>query len=132
MSQTGSWRFLCFRKNSRYSRRVASGGHCPSDFCFCPLIYFLPPPHGIFLGGKSCCFYPKKQFEFVISATKSLRISAKTLFFFLFLEITCFSPEKTFEFVISARKSLRIPAKTLFFFFFWRSPVFGRRKRLNL
>ena len=57
-------------------------------------VSFLPPPppdlflapHAIFLGGKSCCFWPEKP----ISARKSLRISAKTFFFF-FVEITWFS-----------------------------------------
>ena len=88
-------------------------------FVFALPIYFLPP-NGIFLGGKICCFWPEKTFKFVISARKSLWISAKT--FFLFLEITCFRPEKTFKSVISARKSLRISAKT--FFFYWRSPDF--------
>ena len=53
----------------------------PPDFCFCPSDLFLAP-HGIFLGGKSCCFWPEKQFEFGISARKSLRISGKTFFFF--------------------------------------------------
>ena len=55
------------------------------------------------------------------------------LFFFFFLEITWFWAEKTFEFWISAEKSLWILAKTFFFFFFffWRSPNFGRKKRLN-
>ena len=104
-------------------RRVASGGAggaMPLRFSFLPPlspIYFLPP-HGIFWGGISCCFWPEKTFKFVISARKSLRISAKTFSFFFF-EITWFWPEKTFKFVISARKSLRILAKTFSFSFFF-------------
>ena len=64
---------------------VASGGAFPPRFSFFPLlpIYFLPS-HGIFMGGKSCCFWPEKPFEFVISARKSLWISAKTFFCFCF------------------------------------------------
>ena len=34
-----------------------------------------------FIGGKSFCFWPEKPFKFLISARKSLRISAKTFFF---------------------------------------------------
>ena len=49
-------------------------------------------------------------------------------FFYFFLEIACFRPEKPLEFAISAGKSLAISMKT----FFWRSPVFGRKNRLNL
>ena len=66
----------------------------------------------------------------MISARKSLRISAKTFFFYLFIY---FFGDHLFlggKFVISARKSLRISAKTFFLFiylFFWRSPVFGRK-----
>ena len=37
-------------------------------------------------------------------------------------------PEEPFEFPISAEKSVSISVKT---FFFWRSPVFGRKIRLN-
>ena len=78
------------------NRRIASGGEggaLPPRFSFLPP---LPPPdlflapHGNFWGGKSCSFWPEKTFEFVISARKSLRISAKT-FIFYFLEITWFS-----------------------------------------
>ena len=53
-----------------------------------PVVFAPPPLHGIFWEGKSCWFWPEKTFEFVISARKSLWISAKTFFF---LEITCFS-----------------------------------------
>ena len=49
------------------------------------------------------------------------------LFFLFFLEITCFRPGKVFKFLILAGKSLWISVKT----FFWRSPVFGRKSRLN-
>ena len=45
-------------------------GHCPPIFVFAPPIYFLPP---------TVFFWEEK---FVISARKSLRISAKTFFFF--------------------------------------------------
>ena len=89
---------LYFFQSSTQARRQRGGrgGHCPRfsflpppppRFISCPPppppIYFLPP-HGIFLGGKSCCFWPEKTLKFVISTRKSLRISAKT-FFFLFL-----------------------------------------------
>ena len=39
-------------------------------------------------------------------------------------------PEEPCEFPISAEKSVSIAVKTPFFFF-WRSPVFGRKNRLN-
>ena len=79
-----------------------------------PRYSFLPPdlflaPHGIFLGGRSCFFWPEKTLKFVISVRKSLRISAKTFFFCFFLEITCFWPEKNVK--ILAR-NLRKSAKT--------------------
>ena len=80
------------------------------------------------MGGKSNCFWPEKPLRFSISARKSLRISAKTFFF---LEIICFWSEKPLRFSISARKSLRISAKTFFYFYFLRSPVFGRKNRLD-
>ena len=57
------------------------GGSASPIFVFAPPIYFLPF-HGIFLGGKSCCFWPEKTFKFVTSARKSLRISAKTFYLF--------------------------------------------------
>ena len=87
----------------------------PSQFLF------LPPPHGIFLGGRSWCFWAKKTLKFAISARKSLRIAAKTFFFFFGDHLLLVG-----KFVISARISLRISAKTSFFFF-WRSPAFGRK-----
>ena len=66
---------------------ASPGGALPPDFRFCPPPPPPPPdlflaPHGIFWGERSCCFWPEKTFEFVISASKSLRISAKTFFFF--------------------------------------------------
>ena len=51
---------------------------------------------------KITSFRSEKTFEFLISATKSIRISVKTFF----LDITCFRPEKTFEVLISVGKSL--------------------------
>ena len=48
----------------------------------------------------------------------------------LFFEITCFRSEKPLELPILAGKSLTISVKT-FSSFFWRSPVFGRKNRLN-
>ena len=68
-------------------RQREAGGQCPP-------IYFLFP-HGIFLGGRSCFFWPEKTLKFVISVRKSLRISAKSFFF---LEIICFWPEKKLKF----------------------------------
>ena len=67
---------------------------CQPDVCLTgiapPIFVFAPPPppdlflapQGIFWGGINCCFWPEKTFKFVISAKKSLRISAKTFFFF--------------------------------------------------
>ena len=75
-----------------------------------PPRFFSCPPHGIFLGGRSCCYWAEKTLKFAISARKSLGISAETNFFFgdhLLL---------VGKFGISARKSLRISAKTSFFF----------------
>ena len=66
------------------TRRVASGGaggQCAPDFRFCPPDFFLAPL-GIFLGGRCYCFWAEKTLKFAISARKSLRISAKTFFFF--------------------------------------------------
>ena len=77
------------------------GRLCPPDFRFCPPDFFVAPPRYffgrkklVFLGGKNvkiCDFGQKKNFFFgdhlllvgksVISARKSLRISAKTFFF---------------------------------------------------
>ena len=45
-----------------------------------PPIFFLPPPYFF---GRSCCSWAEKTLKFVISARKSLWISAKTFFFFL-------------------------------------------------
>ena len=76
------------------------------------------------MGGKSFCFWPKKPFKFLISARKSLRISAKTFFFrdHLFLAV------KTIEISDFGQKN---PSGNGEDFFFWRSPVFGRKNRLN-
>ena len=110
------------------------GGQCLPDFRFYPPDFFLPPTvffgrkKLLFLGGKNvkiCDFGQKKPLDFgedlffffenhlllvgkfVISARKSLRISAKT-FFFIFGDHLLLIE----KFVISARKSLRISAKT--------------------
>ena len=56
------------------------GGQCRPDFRFCPTDFSLAP-YGIFLGGKSWCFWAEKTLKFAISARKSLWISAKTFFF---------------------------------------------------
>ena len=90
-----------------------------SQFRRRPFFYFL----------ETTCFWAEKTFEFRIWAEKSVSISAKTFFIFLFfLETTCFWAEKTFEFRIWAEKSVSISAKI---FFFWRPPAFGRKKPLN-
>ena len=52
----------------------------PPRFSFLPHLFLAP--HGIFLGGRSCFFWPENMLKFEISAGKSLRISAKTFFFF--------------------------------------------------
>ena len=57
--------------------RRQRGGNAPPIFVFAHPIFFLPR-HGIFLGGRSWCFWAEKTLKFVISARKSLRISAKT------------------------------------------------------
>ena len=88
------------------SPAVGQGGNAPPIFVFAPPIYFLPPK--VFFWEEEVGLYsPEKTLKFVISVTKSLRISAKTFFFF---EITCFWPEKNVK--ISARKSLWKSAKT--------------------
>ena len=53
-------------------------GQCPPIFVFAPPSprFISCPPHGIFLGGKSCFFWPEKNVK--ISARKSLRKLAKT------------------------------------------------------
>ena len=94
-----------------------AGGQCPHDFRFCPPDFFLAPT--VFLGGRSWCFWVEKTLKVAISARKSLRISAKTFFFFFYGDHLLLAE----KFVISARKSLRISAKT--FFFCLRSPAFG-------
>ena len=67
----------------------AGGGGGKGGMAY-PIFVFAPPPdlflapHGIFLGGKSCCFWPEKPLKVVISARKSFRITAKTFSFFFF------------------------------------------------
>ena len=78
-----------------HCRRVASGGAggaMPPDFRFYPPDFFSCPSHGIFLGGRSCCYWAEKTLKFTISARKSVRISAKTFFFFW--DHLCFRPKK--------------------------------------
>ena len=78
--------FLFYKSRSRKShltRRVASGGAggaMPPRFSFLPPDFFLAP-HGVFLGGRSWCIWAGKTLKFAILARKSLRISAKTFFF---------------------------------------------------
>ena len=86
------------------------GGKNRLDFRFRPEKAFGFRRRPFFL--RSPVFGGKNRLDFRFRPEKSLRISAKTLFFF---EITCFWPEKPLKFSISARKSLRISAKTFFF-----------------
>ena len=105
----------------------------PPRFSFLPPRFFLAP-HGIFLGGRSWCFWAKKTLKFAISARKSLRFSTKTYFFWrspaFGRKICDFGQKKPSDFgedlffffgdhllligkfVISTRKSLPILAKT--------------------
>ena len=57
-------------------RRVASGGNAPP-------IFFLPPTE-FFWEEEVAVIGRKKTLKFAISARKSLRISAKTFFYFIF------------------------------------------------
>ena len=77
----------------------AGGAMTPRIFVFAPPDFFLAP-HGIFLGGRSWCFWAEKTLKFAISV-----IICDTFFFgdHLFL---------VGKFMISARKSLRLSAKT--------------------
>ena len=79
-------------------RRVASGGQGGNAprFSFLPPRFISRPPHGIFLGGRSCFFWLEKTLKFVISVRKSLRISAKTFFFFR--RSPAFGRKKTLKF----------------------------------
>ena len=115
------------KKYSYQARRQrGAGGAMPPRFSFLPPPpppdFFLAP-HGVFLGGRSWCFWAEKTLKFAISARKRLRISAKTFFwrspafgrkirvffFFFFVGDHLLLVGK---FVISTRKSLRISAKT--------------------
>ena len=108
--------FLFYKSRSRKShltrarRQRGSRGAMPPRFSFLPPDFFLCPPR-CFFGRKKLVFFGReKTLKFAILARKSLRISAKTFFFFgdhLLL---------IGKFVISARKSFRISAKTFFFF----------------
>ena len=93
-------------------RRVASGG---AGGAMPPRFSFLPP-HGIFFA-KSCFFWPEKTLKFVISVRKSLRISAKTFFFWRSpvssgKKTLKFRPEKAFG---NRRKHLPPPPPILIF-----------------
>ena len=88
-----------------------AGGYAPPIFVLAPAVYFLLPH--VFLGERKICwFWPEKTFEFVISARKSLRISAKTFFFWT---LSDFGRKKPSDFGEDLS------------FFFWRSPEFGRK-----
>ena len=80
-----------------------AGGHCPPDFRFCPPRFISCPPR-YFFGRKKLLFLAGKKFKFLISARKSLRIPAKTFFFFL----------RSPAFVRKER--LKISARKAFFF----------------
>ena len=80
------------------------GGNAPWISFLTPQFFFLSP-HGIFLGGRSWCFLAEKTLKLAISARQSLRISAKTFFFWDLLLLGG-------KLVISPRKSHRISAKT--------------------
>ena len=61
----------------RESTRL-QGGIAPPIFVFAPR--FISCPQRYFFGRKKLLFWPEKTFKFVISARKSLRISAKIFF----------------------------------------------------
>ena len=96
------------RTQARRQRGGGGGGRgaMPPRFSFLPPGFISCPPHGIFLGGRRCFFWPEKTLKFVISVRKSLRISATTFFFFFFFfwrspafgrkETLKFRPEKAF------------------------------------
>ena len=105
------------KRDRRYRQRGGRGAMPPR--------FFSCPPHGIFLGGRIWCSSAEKTLKFVISARKSLRISAKTFFFFFFFGDHLFLGGKSHVTSISARKSLRTSAMTNETLF-WRS-VPGRK-----
>ena len=104
----------------------------PSRFSFLLPEFFLAPPMVFFWEEEVGSFWAEKTLKFAISARKSLRISAKTFFFWrspAFGRKICdfgqkkpshFGEDLFFgdhlllvgKFVISAGKSLRISAKT--------------------
>ena len=84
-----------------------------------PPIFFLPP-NGIFLGGRSCCYWAEKTLKFAI--LEPLDFGEDLYLFIYFLEITCFWSE-----------NLRFRSEKAFGFrrrpfFLWRSPVISARK----
>ena len=89
-----------------YRTRIQARRQRGGNFRFCP-----PPPRFFscspryFLGGRSWYFWAEKTLKLVISARKSLRISAKTFFFF-FGEDLC-PPD--FNFAPSISRSWRRP-----------------------
>ena len=92
-----------------------AGGNAPRFLFLTPNLFLAH--HGIFLGGKSCCFWAKKTFKFVISARKSLRILAKIFFFW---RSPVFSQKKPSNF-----------GEDLFFLFFLEITRFSLKIRLN-
>ena len=62
------------------SQAGGRGGNAPQFSFLTPRFFSCPPRY--FSGGRSCCFWAEKTLKFAISARKSLRISAKTFFFF--------------------------------------------------
>ena len=114
-----------------WTRPGATGGIpglCPPNDCLCPPKRKLCPEEiNRLLESKS---RPKLVF-FEDWQRISWRLWDEDLFF---LDITCFRPEKMLEFAISGGKSFAISVNTffLFCFVFWISPVFGRKKCLNL
>ena len=70
------------------ARRQLGGRGCNAPrFSFLPPRFFFLAPPLYFFGRKNLVFLGGKTSKFAILARKSLRISAKTFFFF---EITCF------------------------------------------
>ena len=109
LAQTADLR-LCALMSAPQARRQrgGAGGQCPPDF-------FLAFPRYFF--GRSCCFWVEKTLKFAISARKSIRISAKTFFFWR-------SPAFGRKICDFGQKQ---PSDFGEDHFFWRSPAFGRK-----
>ena len=71
---------LIYRSPCPTAGASPAGGQGPPIFVFAPPIFFFPPRY--FFGRKKLLFLGRKKLKFVISARKSLRISAKTFFLF--------------------------------------------------